>query len=228
MSIDFEKVTIVSIDEELPISVTSKYNPKELSFTKKVNWTGGSGAKMDYPTRQFTNGDPITLTLELFFDEYEDEGDVRPYILKLMQFVHKHDELDNGRPPMVQLIWGGKVGENVYARLSSGIDPLGIGKPFRGVVDSVETKYTMFLEDGTPCRASVKVSLTQADEIEIGAGDETAAQTEEYADAKSAFNDGDSDEVNEAYESQDLKPEDNDPITMIRDGIEQVREWLGI
>lgn len=211
MNTDFEKVTIVSIDEKLPIYVTSKYNPKELSFVKKANWTPGSGAKMDYPTRQFTSGDPITLTLELFFDEYEDEGDVRPDIMKLMQFVHTHKELDDGRPPMVQLIWGGRVGESIMSRLSSGIDPLGIGKPFRGVVTSVDTKYTMFLEDGTPCRASVKVSITQADEIEMESGGEKDIGDEALSDPAAAYTAAptadDRDKISEKCEENGIKPE---------------------
>lgn len=211
MNTDFEKVTIVSIDEKLPIYVTSKYNPKELSFVKKANWSAGSAAKMDYPTRQFTNGEPITLTLELFFDEYEDEGDVRPDIMKLMQFVHKHDELDDGRPPMVQLIWGGRVGESIAARMSSGIDPLGIGKPFRGVVTSVDTKYTMFLENGTPCRASVKVSITQADEIEMGSSGEEELNDEALSDPAAAYTSAptaeDRDRISESLEENDIKAE---------------------
>src|SRR6266545_2892953 len=40
---------------------------------------------------------------------------------------------------------------------------------FMGVIDSLSTKYTMFLPDGTPVRATVSVSMKQADVL-IGSG----------------------------------------------------------
>ena len=204
----FEKVTIVSLDEELPIFVTSKYNPQTLSFTKQVSWSpNNSGAKTDYPSLQFSKGNAIKLSIELFFDKYEEGGDVRPEILTLMQFVHVCPEIDKefgGRPPKAQLIWGGKAGGSIASRVSSGIDPLGIGKPFQGVVESVKTDYTMFLENGTPCRASVKVDLVQADAIEEGSGDSAAPTPSDSTDPRDAYNasPNDRDQVHESYEQK--------------------------
>jgi hypothetical protein len=204
----FEKVTIVSLDEELPIFITSKYNPQTLSFTKQVSWSANnSGSKTDYPSLQFCSGNAIKLSIELFFDKYEEGGDVRPEILTLMQFVHVCPAIDSergGRPPKVQLIWGGKSGGNALARASSGIDPLGIGKPFQGVVESVKTDYTMFLENGTPCRASVKVDLIQADAIEEGSGSDAAPPAKPSSEPNPvvAYNASpdNRDDVHESYE----------------------------
>ena len=225
-----EKVTIMSVEDEnvfKNIYVTSMYNPKELSFTKSVNWaTVASGSRADFPNLQYTSGSAINLSVELFFDRYEDGGDVREDVRKIMQFVHKHDELDNGRPPKVQLVWGQSGGE-ASGGAGSNSDPLGLGKPFTGVVKSAETKYTMFLEDGTPCRASVKVTITQADVVTAGDGDAAAAgDTKTYSSTTEAVNanagDQDAlDNVKEGYEAQGkdmTDPATNDSPVTIQSG----------
>ena len=67
-----EKVTIMSVEDEnvfKNIYVTSMYNPKELSFTKSVDWARvPSGSRADFPNLQYTSGSAIDLTVELFFD----------------------------------------------------------------------------------------------------------------------------------------------------------------
>jgi hypothetical protein len=41
---------------------------------------------------------------------------------------------------------------------------------FLGVVESVGTKYTMFLPDGTPCRATVNIKLKEASSLSFKKG----------------------------------------------------------
>jgi hypothetical protein len=48
-------------------------------------------------------------------------------------------------------------------------DVLG-GGPFRGVIESLQTKYTMFLPNGTPVRATCNVKIKEAARIVQGKG----------------------------------------------------------
>lgn len=164
----FERIIIKSLDTD--VYVEADYNPKELSFEKSAGWTEESGGKgMNCPNLQFTNGKAIKMSVELLFDAYEKETkDVRPAITKLMSFVHVVDKLE--RPPRVQVFWGGK-------------DVLFNNGEFKGVVESVSTKYTMFTADGTPCRATATVSMTQAEALpfnESGGYDGSAYVVKEW------------------------------------------------
>ncbi|MBR4986004.1 MAG: hypothetical protein IKY83_09730 [Proteobacteria bacterium] len=146
------KLTIIPVEGGgAPIS--TMYNPKELSFTKSVGWTDDSvGCGTDYPAIYFTAGKAITLSIELFFDYYEQKGDVRGVVNQLIHLCEI--QAVNGkekRPPQVKLVWGAG-------------SPIG-SKDFLCVVEQVAPKYTMFLSNGTPCRASVTVNLKQADVV---------------------------------------------------------------
>lgn len=140
--------------------IKAQFNPQELSFQKAVSWTGGSeGVGMDYPSLMFTSGQAVTMSLELLFDYYEPDplekregpADVRPIVSELINLCMIDDDLH--RPPKVQLCWDGKK------------DVLGIGKEFCGVIENATAKYTMFLSSGIPVRASVSVSIRQADDL---------------------------------------------------------------
>ena len=148
-----EKVTIFSL-EGSKITVEAQYNPKELSFSKSVQYDDKSGDRVDYPTLYFTTGQAITLSVEFFFDRYEAVGekkDVRNDVSALVKLCHIDSSL--GRPPMVQIIWGGG-------------NPLFKDGSFTGVLTDASVKYTMF-SGSVPVRASVTVSIKQADIVRL-------------------------------------------------------------
>jgi hypothetical protein len=149
------KLTIRSLDTGL--SVTAGFNPKELAFDKDSGWAeDNEGFHKDMNAMQWTTGKSIKLSVELFFDYYEQQKDVRPIIANLVSLTMMISE-DKPRPHVVQLLWHDS---NV----------LFTGGKFTGVVNSVNTKYTMFTSDGIPCRATATVSLTQAEELKISVG----------------------------------------------------------
>ncbi|MCL2325078.1 MAG: hypothetical protein FWC40_01040 [Proteobacteria bacterium] len=157
---------------ETGIQIEADFNPRELSFTKPVGWSDdNAGISTNFPSLQFTAGKAITMSVELLFDRYEQEQDVRPIIGDLMQLTLVDENL--GRPPLVMALWNGND-RNLYN---------GPGGEFTGVVDSVATKYTMFLPDGRPCRATATVALKQATEVSVavanggGPGSKTVAVT---------------------------------------------------
>ncbi len=125
-------------------SVSAMLNPKELAYSKSVGWAEQAGKGRDYPDLQFTAGKSITISLELMFDRYETDGDVRPDMDKLLNFALVDESLH--RPPKVKVEWAGPI-------FSGG---------FEGVVESVKVRYTMFTPAGVPCRAVATVGFKQA------------------------------------------------------------------
>jgi hypothetical protein len=123
------------------------FNPKEISWDKSVPWQQHKRSKGDAPLMEFTSAKPATLSCEFFFDTYEEKTSVDVFIGKLQKLtmVKKDEKDEKKRPPMVLFYWG-----------------TGFNK-FKGVVESLSVKYTMFLPDGTPCRATATVKITQAD-----------------------------------------------------------------
>jgi len=116
------------------------FNPKEYSIQKSVQWEPHKAPGLDSPEQEFTSGNPAVLSVELFFDTYEDKKDVKEYtdVIYNMALVNS----DTHRPPLVMFNWG--------------------STQFTGVVESLTLRYTMFLSDGKPCRATANLSIKEA------------------------------------------------------------------
>lgn len=148
------KLTIVGLDVGDPqtaaafISVEAQYNPKEIGISKTVPWQKAPTSTGDQPELTFTSGESRTMSFELFFDTYEQGTDVHAlYVTKLQQLALIMDadgEEIRKRPPLVRVLWG-------------------TGLPaFYGVIESVDTKYTMFLPSGVAVRAMCSIRLKEA------------------------------------------------------------------
>src|SRR3954470_4040527 len=127
-------------DAESKIEVC--FNPKEYSLEKSVSWDSEK-AFADAPQPEFTKPSAMTLSVTLQFDTYEERVSVREKYVKYIEalaFMRKQlskkpspNEKKNSSPPVILFVWG---------RFT-----------FKGVVESLSQKYTMFLADGTPVRA---------------------------------------------------------------------------
>lgn len=124
------------------------FNPKEYSLDKAVGWDAEK-AFSDAPNPEFKQPSPMSLSVTLQFDTYEERVSVRDkwvrQIEKLTMMTKQlskdasaKDKKDN-RPPTILFVWGRFV--------------------FRGVVESLSQKYTMFLSDGTPVRAECALKI---------------------------------------------------------------------
>jgi hypothetical protein len=105
-----EKAKLMNVDKGTSQDVL--FNPKEYSVQKSVQWEPHKAPGLDTPEQEFTSGNPAVLSVELFFDTYEDKKDVR--------------------------------------------------FQFKGVIESLALRYTMFLPDGKPCRATANISIKEA------------------------------------------------------------------
>jgi nucleoid-associated protein YgaU len=132
------------------------FNPKEYTIQKQVEWNAPSGAGKNTNKLEFKAGKPATMQVELFFDTYElSDRDVTKYTKKIFDLMLVDDSLTNkkskkGRPPKVLFMWG--------------MDRTSAKFIFQSVVQSVSAKYTLFLSDGTPVRATLTVALMQIED----------------------------------------------------------------
>lgn len=124
------------------------FNPTEYTFEDSSKWQEQNGNR-HRPELQYTGGERKRLSMELFYDTYEDKTDVRLHTGKLQELLAvTTDRGNNGkRPPVIELSWG-KAQSNV-------------GFPFRCVLESLKQQFTLFTSDGMPVRAKVNVSFKE-------------------------------------------------------------------
>lgn len=115
--------------------VEAMFNPSQLTFIHTTNWHATPTVASDATTSDWTHGLPANLSLDLLFDTYESELDVRLYTGRVAALIAVRPDL--GRPPRCQLVWGR------------------FGIFFQGVLQSLNQNFTLFLADGTPTRATL-------------------------------------------------------------------------
>lgn len=122
-------------------SVEVLFNPAEYSHEVSNTFQASAPPGLNNPILQFVNGNSDTLTMDLYFDTYTDGGrkDVSKRTKQLVDLVRIDGETH--APPRVEFHWG------VFH--------------FKAVIEKLSQKFTMFLSDGTPVRATVNVAFKQ-------------------------------------------------------------------
>ncbi len=129
------------------------FNPKELTIAKSVQWQQRQQGGKNTQGLEFSSGQPASLKLELVFDTLEEHPnaggakDVRELTQKVHNLMLVDEQLkkkksDKGRPAAVLFIWK--------------------SFKFKGYVQSVNEKVSLFKPDGTALRATLEVSFVQA------------------------------------------------------------------
>ena len=143
---------LIKCAEAPKVEVTAQFNPKELQVDKSVSWTNSQGPATEDPEQEFKEPQSSSLSATLYFDTFETKGDVYgQYVSKLEKMVQIESSL--GRPPMVIFQWGNFT--------------------FKGVVESLSQKYTMFLPNGTRCRCEVGFKMKSAKGAKVGTKPQT-------------------------------------------------------
>ena len=143
-----EKAAIVNLTTNNPDdTVHCQFNPNEYTLTKQNKWTSKPKKGMNVGESDFGGGQPATLKLKLFFDTTESSDDVRLQTNKLWQMMMVNAQTTNskskkGEPPQCRFQWG-------------------TGSYFTAVIKQITQKFTMFLGDGTPVRATLDVTFQQ-------------------------------------------------------------------
>jgi nucleoid-associated protein YgaU len=152
--------------------IVALFNPQTLRYGKEATWkigpVTGQTTLAGYHQVSFLSTQPRTLTIELFFDTYEGDPtvpiptgaaamrlaaalasgavpatgvSVRPFTARVADLAEVLSELHH--PPRCQLWWG----RNLL---------------LQGVLTSLSEEFTMFLADGTPVRATLTCTFTEA------------------------------------------------------------------
>ena len=137
------------------------FNPKELSVEKSNQFAEVNIPGLSSPIVQFVRGNARSVTLELFFDTYEQGIDVRlftdritgwdagsmfskiPGVAKGLMDI----DSDLHAPPICLFIWGVFI--------------------FQCIIERVSKRFTMFLSEGIPVRATLSVTLKEYREVEV-------------------------------------------------------------
>jgi Contractile injection system tube protein/LysM domain len=137
------------------------FNPKELSVEKSNQFGEVNIPGLSSPIFQFVRGNARSVTLDLFFDTYEKGEDVRSYTDKITgwdagsMFSKLQGEakglmdIDSElhAPPVCIFVWGAFI--------------------FQCIIDRVSKRFTMFLPEGIPVRATLNVTLKEYREVEV-------------------------------------------------------------
>ncbi len=151
-----EKARIINLEAADAQPIQCMFNPKEYSFAKQNNYTRATAKGDNVPPVEFGGGGAATLQLQLLFDTYGSAKngraeDVRKAytnrILELMMVDKnlKDQKTHKSRPPRVRFQWGSSWS-------------------FNAVIKSVTQKFTLFLGDGTPVRATLDVAFEQVED----------------------------------------------------------------
>jgi nucleoid-associated protein YgaU len=124
--------------------IEALFNPKEYRISKANVFTEVAVPGLNSPPLQFGRGNARTLSMQLFFDTYTYKGgkNVQDYTDKITNLLQINSELH--APPICRVTWG----KNEKLK-------------FIGVLERSEQRFTLFLPNGTPVRATVDVTFKE-------------------------------------------------------------------
>jgi nucleoid-associated protein YgaU len=137
------------------------YNPTEFTLNKAAQLAEIPIPGLDSPMLQFIRGQVETMTIDLFFDSTDEGGTgahAEPVTDKTNLFYQliKIDPATRA-PPVVLFSWGADSfpGGRSYSTLG----PTRYG--FKGVIEFVRQRFTLFSSLGIPLRATLSLSIKE-------------------------------------------------------------------
>jgi hypothetical protein len=134
-----------SIQPEGQNSIDVLFNPSAYTVEKANQIAEAAVPGLEAPILQYVHGNTRTLSMELFFDTYEEQTDVRSYTDQIYGLLNI--DPSTHVPPICDVAWG--------------------GFSFRGVMDHVSGKFSLLLPDGTPARANLTVTFKEFIDVEV-------------------------------------------------------------
>jgi hypothetical protein len=126
-----------------PFSVL--FNPNAYTVEKANQIAEAAIPGLEGPILQYVHGNAKTLTMELFFDTYEEQADVSLYTNQVYNLLDI--QASTHVPPICLISWG--------------------GFSFQGVLQQASGKFTLFLPNGTPARATMNVSFKEFIDVQV-------------------------------------------------------------
>ncbi|MGB3458298.1 MAG: LysM peptidoglycan-binding domain-containing protein [Halobacteriota archaeon] len=154
------------------------FNPSEFSVEKTNQFREVDIPGLPSSTFQFVKGGARTVTMDLTFDTYEKQVDVRTFTDRITGWESETKkgkglmdiDSDLHAPPICLFIWGAYI--------------------FPCIIERATKRFTMFLPDGTPVRATLNITLkeykefeTQVKEISLQSADRTKTRQVKQGDS---------------------------------------------
>ncbi len=138
------------------------FNPKEFTVDKSNQYKEKKIPGLPASILQFVKGNNRTLSMDIFFDTYEEGTDVRTYT----------DVITGWDAGAIQSRLATNQGKGLMDLTSEKHDPpvciFEWGRfSFECVIEKATKQFTLFLDDGTPVRATVKVTLKEYRPVEL-------------------------------------------------------------
>jgi len=130
---------IISITPANQASFKALFNPTDYTVAKANQIAEAAVPGLEAPILQYVHGNTRTLDMELYFDTYEEGTDVRSATDKVYNLLLI--DPSTHAPPICDIAWG--------------------EFKFHGVVDHVSGKFTLFLPNGRPVRATLSVTFKE-------------------------------------------------------------------
>ncbi|MEL6223936.1 MAG: hypothetical protein AAFR31_14985 [Cyanobacteria bacterium J06627_8] len=128
-----------------------QFNPTEISFSREVELNSNTEGRTRSGVKKISFAGPAPITLSIgnaTFDTYEEGVSVKKkytdQLMKALDFTQYQANVNGYRPPIYVFTWG----DNRYLRC---------------FVKSLTLKFTLFLPDGTPVRATADLKLQQVE-----------------------------------------------------------------
>ena len=141
MSLEKATITNTETQERIPVM----FNPEEYSLNLGNSFAEIGIPGIKTPPIQYVRGNLRNLEMELFFDTYEESRDVRGDTLLITSLLDQDPTTQ--APPILLFSWG--------------------GLNFKCVLESAGQRFTMFLSDGTPVRATLNVTFKEYEPVDI-------------------------------------------------------------
>lgn len=125
--------------------ITVMYNPEEFKLDQGNTFAEVGIPGLNAPPIQYVRGRSRTLTMDLFFDTYESQRDVRLFSGRVINLLNT---LPQTKAPPILLFTMGRFS-------------------FECVLVDAGQRYTMFLRDGTPVRATLSVRFQEYVRVDI-------------------------------------------------------------
>ena len=160
------------LNEKTGDKFLAMFNPEEYSLNKDNNYASQAIPGLTSPLLQFVHGNLQTLDMELFFDTFGTQADVRSVTGNVFGLLAIDSDLHT--PPVLRVSWG--------------------TLDFRCVLAKVSQKFIRFYSDGRPGRARLNVTFneyldaaTQVSEANLQTADFSKAYTVKQGDTLSGI-----------------------------------------
>ena len=142
--------------------VVCQFNPETISFNKTFEWAFRVDIGNNVPEPVFSGGKAGVFSVNLFFDSTDTGDDVREQYTKLLKIasIKPSDNPDaKGEPRQMLLQWGEFMSYVV-------------------IIESINSTFNLFKEDGTPLRAQVSITFREAIDDQLKGPQNPTSRTE--------------------------------------------------